>query len=311
MVTFSFNPETDIPDLSGKVIVITGATSGIGRVAARAFAKHNPAFIWLSGRSASRADAVIAELNAISPTTRTAFLPCDLSSLSSVAAAADTVLAGPANSTPRLDILMCNAGVATLPTGLSADGYEVQFATNHLGHALLIRKLLPLVEKAPDPRVVVLTSLAFNMAGGIPFDKLRTTQSMMFGKWRRYGQSKLANLLYSRELAKRYPNVTVVCVHPGVVMTEMVATMSWINWAIVQVTTFWYQLTLEQGAYNQLWASVVPKDQVTSGAFYEPVGKSSTPQTATAKHDGLALKLWEWTEKELEKYLAGGADTRL
>lgn len=120
--------------------------------------------------------------------------------------------------TSRLDVVMANAGVMVLPTGLTRQGYEQQFGINHLGNALFVRGLLPLLRKTAgegyDVRVIILTSLAWTQApkGGILFDGLRTEQDMFLGKFIRYAQSKLANLLYAKELAKRFPEVATVSV---------------------------------------------------------------------------------------------------
>jgi NAD(P)-dependent dehydrogenase (short-subunit alcohol dehydrogenase family) len=119
-----------------------------------------------------------------------------------------------------------------IPTGLTKDGYEIQFGTNHLGHALLIKLLLPTLQRTADetkggadPRIVLLASkgMTLHPTGGIVFDELRTTQeNLAFAHWRLYGQSKLANILYAAELARRLPQITSVSVHPGVMMTGLV-----------------------------------------------------------------------------------------
>jgi NAD(P)-dependent dehydrogenase (short-subunit alcohol dehydrogenase family) len=113
---------------------------------------------------------------------------------------------------------MANAGVMVQPTGLTKQGYEQQFGINHMGNALFVRKLLPLLQRTAaqghDTRVIIMTSLAWTQApkGGIQFDSLRTEQDMFLGKFVRYAQSKLANLLYAKELAARYPDIKTVAV---------------------------------------------------------------------------------------------------
>ncbi|KAE8141304.1 hypothetical protein BDV38DRAFT_279207 [Aspergillus pseudotamarii] len=170
-----------------------------------------------------------------------------------------------------------------LPPGLTKDRYEVQFGTNHLGHTLLIQKLLPLqqrtTETGTDVRVVILTSICYQLHpyGVIISDDLKITQDYGFlVSWRQYGQSKLANILYTRELARRYPGITAASVHP-----EMV--------------------TLEDGAYNQLWAATTSKDRLMTGQLYMLVGVASNDKlTETAQDDVLAGQLWGWTDKALE-----------
>ncbi|EKV04595.1 Oxidoreductase, short-chain dehydrogenase/reductase family [Penicillium digitatum] len=304
MPTITYNPDS-MPDLSGKVILITGGTGGLGAESALRLAQKSPAHIYISGRKAANADKVIQQIRKAGSKTPVTFLPCDLASLVSVKQAAESFLA----LESRLDILMCNAGIMATPPGLTADGYEIQFGTNHLGHALLIRKLLPLLEtsaEAADVRIILLTSLGFKMhpSGGIVFDAVRTKQEFSaFGGWIRYGQSKLANLLYARELARRYPAMTSVSVTPGVVNTGLVENLGRFNRAFVWITNLGQLLKPEEGAYNQLWASTVAKATLQNGQFYEPVGVLSTKLDKASQDAALAKRLWEWTEEALQAYL--------
>ncbi|KAK9481961.1 hypothetical protein V1527DRAFT_477938 [Lipomyces starkeyi] len=306
MVTLDFSPTKDIPDLSGKVIFITGGTSGLGAASVLELAKHNPARIYFSGRNATNALAIINRVQEEGSPTQVSFVNCDLGSLSSVKQAAENFIANES----RLDILMCNAGIMAAPPGLTSDGYEIQFGTNHLGHALLIKKLLPLLlhtAEVPsgDVRIIVLSSLGFFLhpRSGIVFDSLKTIQDFgFFWAWRRYGQSKLANILYARELASRYPSLTSVSIHPGVVATGLIDNLSFANRLLVQVTNIGKILEPSQGVWNQLWAASADKKQLVNGQFYEPVGRLSTSLDKTAKDSELAANLWEWTEKELQKY---------
>ena len=195
--------------------------------------------------------------------------------------------------------------------GLTKDGYEIQFGTNHLGHALLIKLLLPtLVQTAElpgsDVRIIMLTSQGFRMhpAGGIVFKDLRTVQdTAFFSGWRCYAQSKLANILYANELARRYPKITAVSIHPGVVSTGMVGNLGLANWLLVYVTQLGRLKTPAEGAYNQLWAATGKRGEggVVSGGYYEPVGVVGTKHRE-AGNGKLAEELWEWTQGELEAY---------
>jgi len=206
---------------------------------------------------------------------------------------------------------MCNAGVMRVPPSRTKEGYEIQFGTNHVGHALLIKLLLPLMENTAeqpnaDVRIVCLSSrLSFaHPKGGIVFDKLKTDQSDLgaLGSWYRYGQSKLANLLYARELARRYPKLTVTAIHPGIINTAMVGNMSLVYRALIFAANFGRITPPEEGAYNSLWAATGKKGEgFVNGEYYEPVGEL-TKTNREASNDELARKLWEWTEKELENY---------
>jgi NAD(P)-dependent dehydrogenase (short-subunit alcohol dehydrogenase family) len=208
---------------------------------------------------------------------------------------------------------MCNAGIMATPSSLSTNGYEIQFATNHLGHALLIKLLLPtLLSTASKPnsdvRIINLSSVAYTNAppAGIEFSKLKTPGAN-FGafyapnKWICYGQSKLANLLYPIELAARYPSITSVAVHPGFVKTALHVHENFMDRQIVNfLADKW--LDEEQGAYTQTWAATTPKEGLKNGAYYEPVGVKRVPVTKKGKDEGLARRLWEWTEGELESW---------
>lgn len=238
------------------------------------------------------------------------FLECDLASLASVQKAAKQFTSASA----RLDVLICNAGIMALPLGLTTDGYELQFGTNHLGHALLVKLLLPTllqtVEQVSnaDVRIVILTSLGFKFhpSEGIAFETLRTTQDFgILGSWVRYGQSKLANIVYAAELARRYPRITTVSVHPGVAATGLVSGLSFLKKAFVYVATLGQVKSTLEVVKNQLWAATTTSEKenekIVNGCFYEPVG-------VLGKHDRfsnseeLAAKLWDWTQKELDGY---------
>ncbi|KAL5357355.1 hypothetical protein BJX96DRAFT_163030 [Aspergillus floccosus] len=303
MPTQSFNADTDVPDLAGKVIFVTGGTSGLGAVTVQNLAKHNPAHIYLSGRNAASASTVIQQVQDSGSSAKLTFMKCDLASLASVKSAAEEFLA----QESRLDILICNAGIMATPPATSVDGYEGQFATNHLGHALLIRKLLPLLTAAGDGgRLVILSSDGHRLhpRAGISFDALKTTQDCGFGaSWMRYGQSKLANVLYARELARRYPAMTTVSIHPGVVGTGLVDSLSWQKRAFVYATTITMMVSVEEGVLNSLWAATVRREALVNGAYYEPVGKMPKKLDAAAQDEALAGRLWDWTEEALVGFL--------
>ncbi|PQE26438.1 oxidoreductase short-chain dehydrogenase reductase family protein [Rutstroemia sp. NJR-2017a BBW] len=305
MPDLKYDPKKGIPDLSGKVILITGGTAGVGSGTVLELAAHNPAHILFTGRNTKAADEVIARAP---KGVKLTFIPCDTSSNFSVSSAAETIL----STTPdRLDVLACCAGIMAKPAGLSKDGYEIHFATNQLGHSLLVRKLLPLLEKTAarpgaDVRIIMVTSMAFKgtPSGGIQFEKLRTEQDLpVLGPWLRYGQSKLANLLYARELAERYPNILAFAIHPGVVKTTLVTDLTWSQKLLVYLPNIGQMLTPEQGTFNLLWAVTAGKEGINSGGFYVPVGKLSDEKTEASENPKLRKELWEWTEKELAKYL--------
>jgi NAD(P)-dependent dehydrogenase (short-subunit alcohol dehydrogenase family) len=276
----------------------------LGKKSITILAEHNPAHIFFSGRDAKRASAAIDEIKAAVPDAQLTFIKCDLASLASVDEAGKQFNA----ASSRLDVLLCNAGIMATPAGLTKDGYEIQFGTNHLGHALLIKHLLPVMlrtaESHGDARIVCLTSTGFNNApsGGIVFKDLRTTQDSGMGStWTRYGQSKLANLLYGAELAKRYPSISVAVVHPGVITTDLVGGLGMLNKALVYATNIGKMKTVDEGVQNQLWASTVGMKHLKSGSFYMPVGEPGKP-SKYSKDGELSEELWNWTQKQLEAH---------
>lgn len=304
-----FDPSTQIPSLEGKVVFVTGGTAGLGRETIFKLAPHNPAQIYFSGRSQASADALISSLHALYPSQSIIFVPMDLASMESIKAAGETFLP----KMQRLDIFFANAGIMASPPGLTKDGYEIQFGTNHMGHAALVNLLVPLMEQTAnaghDVHIIWTTSLGYKMASSIPFDTLRSSQTwcspfFLLSEWYRYGHSKLANLLYAREFAIRHPLITSVSIHPGVAFTSLLRDLGVFNYCLVLLSTWWSRVSVEECAWNQLWAATAPKGErereVVSGVYYEPVGKAGD-LTVAAKDDDLASELWEWTQKELEK----------
>lgn len=300
-----FRPEEDIPSLEGKVILITGGNVGLGKQCALEYARHKPALIWLAARNTQKAQAAADEVCQQVSDAAIKVLEMDLSSLDSVATAARTVIA----ESDRLDILMLNAGIMAAPPGLTRDGYELQFGTNYVGHVLLVKLLLPVLQQTTslpgaDVRVIMVSShaLVYAPKQGVVFDSLKSDAENL-GAYGRYGQSKLAMTLWTREMARKYPQFKFASIHPGVVQTNLFngATGSpMIIRMLTKLATSACLLTpVDQGARNQLWASV-SKD-VKSGEYYEPVGISG-PASPLAEDDGLAERVWEWTEKELERF---------
>ncbi|KAF2157247.1 NAD(P)-binding protein [Myriangium duriaei CBS 260.36] len=304
----TFDPERDIPDLSGKVILITGGNTGLGFETLRHLARHNPSHIYLAARSASKADAAIASIREETPSAPPiTHIPLDLSSFSSVKSAAETFT----SASPRLDILINNAGIMNSPYSLTPEGYEVQFGTNHMGPALLTHLLLPtLLRTAEDPnadvRVVNLTSEAYKMAqlsGGLCLDP---TKSKRYFTMVRYGGSKLANMLHARALGRKYPQITAVSVHPGVIDTQLFDSSRalWKKIPLVGGALAGWMTgrlgTVADGARNQLWAATAEREKVRSGFYFTPVGvKDNGNRYSSQEH---AEKLWVWTEGELKKH---------
>ncbi|KAL8643531.1 MAG: hypothetical protein Q9226_008303 [Calogaya cf. arnoldii] len=296
----------DIPDLQRKVFLVTGGTSGLGKEAILALSRRQPSHIYFTGRNTkAAADVVTQAKNVTSPPINITFLECDHTSLASVQKAMRKFI----SESQRLDVLFCNAGVMGTDPSLTEDGYEQQFGINQMAHALMIKMLLPTLQstaqKTADARIVFQSSVGFRWtpSGGIRFDELKTTQDYWFaGRWVRYGQSKLANVIYASELARRYPNITAISVHPGVIFTDLWSVQwSLLNRAFVYVATLGQAISVHDGARTPCWAMTTSKANLSNGAFYEKVGVIGSPSKDSSDKN-LGEKLWDWTEHELEKY---------
>ncbi|MEA2123933.1 MAG: hypothetical protein QOI80_715, partial [Solirubrobacteraceae bacterium] len=204
----------DIPDQSGRTAVVTGANSGLGLVTARELARAG-ARVVLACRNTDKGDEAAAQIRGDVAGAKVAVAKLDLGSLDSVRAFAS-------GYTGDLDLLINNAGVMAPPRKETADGFELQFGTNHLGHFALTAQLLARMEDRDDARVVTLSSGAHRI-GKIEFDDLQRERH--YNRWRAYGQSKLANLLFALELDRRLraagSGVKSLAAHPGYAATNL------------------------------------------------------------------------------------------
>lgn len=202
---------------------------------------------------------------------------------------------------------MNNAGIANHAPGLTTDGYEIQFGTNHMGHALLTKFLMPLLLKTAkqaknsDVRIINLTSNghAFPPKGGFIPEACKTNMADYY-TFTRYGQSKLANILFTKALTKRYPGITSVAVHPGGVNTDLPADIQarhpW--WAWFLHPLLYLLKSPEVGALTQVYAAV--GDGAQGSRYYVPTAQLGS-ESQYARDEGLVKRLWEWTERELER----------
>jgi NAD(P)-dependent dehydrogenase (short-subunit alcohol dehydrogenase family) len=308
-----FDPKNNISDLTGKVILVTGGNSGLGEAAVAALAQHNPGRLYVAARSRHRAEAAVERIRNRWPAARSAnidILDLDLASLESVTAAAERIN----REVDRLDILQLCGGIAIIPATTTREGYEIQFGTNYLGHALLTQLLMPkmlatAVQPDADVRIVSMASSGhrlFPLKEGILFDKLKTDMRHTGGA-HLYGQAMLSKILFAYELAKRYPLITSTSLHPGTVKSAVWSGPKDINWfmrnLIVNPIVAITGVTNEEGVKTQLWCSF--SKHVKNGTYYLPVGKPGGASKA-ATDDELSKKLWEWTEKELKAHGAPG-----
>ncbi|KAJ9657496.1 hypothetical protein H2198_004257 [Neophaeococcomyces mojaviensis] len=302
----TYNPDESIPPLNGKTMLVTGGSTGLGKQAIIYLAQHSPSEIWMTAQSIDKAKVACADIRKQIPNANLKILQIDLASLNSIKKAAATFVA----EVGRLDLLILNAGVMGTPPGRTEDGYEMQFGINHMGHAFLTKLLLPLLTKTADTgvdvRVIVLTLYSHRNApvGGILFDTLKTTAEHL-PSLKRYAQSKLANILYVRQLAKEYPKITVAAVHPGAANTDLSVAATDVGFIDRVMGRFVYRLfifqSVEVAAKHQVWAATTTN--LKSGEYYEPLGVAGEGRPE-GRDDDLAKELWDWTEEELKKHVA-------
>ncbi|WP_225096872.1 oxidoreductase [Streptomyces sp. CoH27] len=206
---------SDIPDLTGRLAVVTGANSGLGQVTALELARKG-ARVVLACRSAARGEAAVGRIRREVPRADVELLVLDLGDLGSVHTCARRL------PYDRIDLLVNNAGVMAVPYGTTADGFETQFGVNHLGHFALTGLLLPRLLATPGARIVTVSSLMHALANIDPRD-LNSRQR--YGRWISYARSKTANLLFTHELARRLAargaDVVAVAAHPGYAATNL------------------------------------------------------------------------------------------
>lgn len=280
--------EADIPDLTGRRAVVTGATSGLGREIARALTAHGAEVI-LAVRDPAQGKTLAAILGASYPAVRPAVRELDLASLASINRFADTLAA----EIDRLDLLVNNAGVMVPPLGRTEDGFELQMGINHFGTFALTGRLWPLLEAAPESRLTVTSSIAHRRGGPHLADldwRLRE-----YDAWQAYSDSKLANLLFVYELNRRCAGAgPKICAgHPGWIRAGLQRHYSMANFLNPIMG-----MPIEQGALALLRAAVDPAAK--SGDFFGPDGVLQmrgypvrVEPAEFAKDRGVAQDLWE------------------
>jgi NAD(P)-dependent dehydrogenase (short-subunit alcohol dehydrogenase family) len=289
----------DIPDQAGRTAVVTGANSGLGLAAAWALAGAGAGVV-LACRNLEKGEEALASIRAGVPGAAIDLRELDLSSLDSVRAFAESFRA----DYEGLDLLINNAGVMAPPRRETADGFELQFGTNHLGHFALTGLLLGEMRERDDARVVTVSSTAHKF-GRISFDNLDGERH--YFRWRAYGQSKLANILFARELDRRLraagSNVKSLAAHPGYASTNLqTAAPPLLDRTLMRVTNLLVGQSPEMGALPELYAATRPN--LDGGLFIGPDGfeeQRGHPRVVSpvrAGRDGAtAARLWEVSEE--------------
>jgi NAD(P)-dependent dehydrogenase (short-subunit alcohol dehydrogenase family) len=288
-----------MPDLTGRVVIVTGGNIGLGYESVLALAKKGTEVV-MASRNMDKANAARREILAHVPNGKVTVMPIDLSDLASVRAFAEEFR----SCYDRLDILMNNAGLMIPPYGTTKDGFETQFGVNHLGHFALTGLLLDIILATPDSRIVTVSSSAYRM-GRINFDDLQSKQN--YSAWRAYGQSKVANIHFMRQLQARLESIgsrTIsVSAHPGYAATDLqnVQKTEGIPFAglIGAIGNRFFAQSASMGALPQLYAATAPG--VRGGEFFGPHnGMRGYPQLEPlqphALDEDVAARLWAVSE---------------
>jgi NAD(P)-dependent dehydrogenase (short-subunit alcohol dehydrogenase family) len=267
--------------MRGKVVLVTGATSGIGMETARALALMG-AHVLVGARDLRRGQAVVDDL--VRRGCATELLPIDLASWDSVRHAAAQI----ASNQSRLDVLVNNAATVTRDRQITPDGHERIWSTNFLGAFLLTRLLLPKLHAASQPRVVNVSSNA-HFGGRLKWDDVELSHG--FRGLRAYSNSKLALVLFTRELARREPRLAVNAVHPGVIATRIWrAAPAAISWALRLVLP-----SAEKGARPVVRLAAAPALEGVSGRYFDRFREAEPAPAARSASD--AARLWEIAER--------------
>jgi NAD(P)-dependent dehydrogenase (short-subunit alcohol dehydrogenase family) len=293
----------DIPDLSGKTAIVTGANSGLGFYTTLGLASKQAQVI-LACRDVEKGEQAAGRIRAEYPAASLAVMRLDLADLASIHSFADTFI----KTYQDLHILCNNAGMMAIPLRRTADGFEMQFGTNHLGHFALTGLLLERLLQADEGRVVTVSSSA-HRAGRIDFDNLNAEQS--YHKWASYGQSKLANLLFAYELQRKFEangaQVISLAAHPGYAATNLqsrgprMAGSTLMGW-VMRLSNRLLAQSPEMGALPSLYAATAPAAQ--GGDFVGPDGFMGQQGYPTKVHssqrsynEDTARRLWAVSEE--------------
>ncbi|XP_029527874.1 dehydrogenase/reductase SDR family member 13-like [Oncorhynchus nerka] len=280
--------------MAGKTVIVTGGNTGIGKATALELARRGARVI-MACRNQEKAELAISDIKRETGSTDVVYMQLDLGSLQAVRSFTETFL----KTEARLDLLINNAGLVA--DGRTADGFGIEFGVNHLGHFLLTCLLLDRLKEGTGGRVVTLGSMAYRW-GNIDFDALITNKHLGTGRYswqffHAYCNSKLCNVLFNHELAKRLKGTNVTCysVHPGVVKTELSRNCSlWQRFIIEPIARLLF-LDPESGAQTTLHCALQEGIEPLSGRYFF----CCAPQDVVAKgkDDAVAKKLWEVSER--------------
>ncbi|OZJ01686.1 hypothetical protein BZG36_05351 [Bifiguratus adelaidae] len=292
-------------DLKGKVAIVTGSNSGIGLETSRVLAMYHAKVI-IPCRTIAKAEGAIEEIKKTVPNADLIAMQLDLGDLSSVRAFAQAYL----DLNLPLHLLINNAGIMGCPKSYTKDGFEAQFGVNHLGHFLLTSLLSDRLKASAPSRVVIISATGAKFwcpASGIDFDDLQAEKS--YQSFKRYGQSKLANILHAKELQRRFDaegaDVKVTALHPGVIQTglqqsmgirgmiDMICATRYLREALFGDTS--HLKNIPQGASTSIYCALSP--DVIKGEFYCDNAPNVSGLHERASDEDMAKRLWQTSEK--------------
>ncbi len=268
-----------------KTAIITGGNSGIGAETAKALAAKGYR-VAIACRNQEKAEAVKAEIVRLTPGAQVDLCRLDLGSMKSVREFADRVY----RDYDRLDVLVNNAGLSPIRKTMTEDGFEQQFQVNYLGHYLLTRLLDEKLKKSSPSRIVHVSSMMHRL-GSINWDSFRGEK--FYFSLSAYGQSKLANILFSNELARRWVKAGVVsnALHPGAVETDIYHEIPKPVYALIRRTL----ISAEKGADTVIWLASAPETATVNGKYF--INRREKETSAKAKDTELAARLWDESAK--------------
>ena len=288
-----------IPDQQGRTAIVTGANSGLGLATARELARHGASVV-LACRNTAKGEAALHTIESAIPGAQVELSELDLGSLASVQSFAERFR----SAHESLDLLINNAGLMAPPRGQTADGFELQLGTNHLGHFALTGRLIDRLQGRADARVVTLSSNAHKM-GRIDFEDLQSERG--YKRWGAYGQSKLADLMFALELDRRLrsagSSIKSIAAHPGYASTNLqTAAPPALDRLVMTFTNLIVAQSADMGALPSLYAATYP--DLAGGSYVGPDGIGEfrgdphlVSPSRTARDEDVAARLWSVSEE--------------
>lgn len=288
----------DIPDLTGKVIIVTGANSGLGFETTKELSRKG-AKVVMACRNPQKADIAMQKIKDDIPNADLDIILLDLASQKSVEDFANEFML----KYHRLDVLINNVGIMAAPYLETVDGFENHFATNYLGHFALTGRLFELLEATQDARIVSVSSLAYFFGNKINFDNLYYEHRKGYGRWRAYGRSKMEMLLFAYEMQRRLTRTSKstisLAAHPGLAQTNIMPAQA--NNAVSKQLLTWLSYILKPTIYGAMPLIRAATDEEVKGGEYFGPSKNRMPdvvESNKASHNlETAKQLWEISEK--------------